>query len=104
MRTHRTISSRSLAARRLRLSLLAILLLFAQVLLVSHASHDLLADGERSACVVCVLGHALGGAVGSARPILPMPVSGLPDMVMAEPALFAVPAAAYLARGPPSRG
>jgi hypothetical protein len=104
VQTHRTISSRSFVARRLRLSLLAVLLLFAQVLLVSHASHDQLPDDERSTCVVCVLGHALGGAVGSARPILPMPVSGLPDTVTAEPAFLAVPVAAYLARGPPSRG
>jgi hypothetical protein len=94
----------SLVARRWRFSLLAALLLIAQLLLVAHGPHDALADDERSACVVCVLGHDLGSAVFASPPVLPMPVSGLPAVAIAESEPFAVLAAAYLARGPPSRG
>jgi hypothetical protein len=94
----------SFVARRWRFSLLAALLLLAQLLLVAHGPHDVLADDERSACVVCVLGHDLGSAVFATPPALPTPVSELPALAMAESELFAFLAAAYLARGPPSRG
>lgn len=94
----------SLAARRWRFSLLAVVVLIAQLLLIAHGPHDALADDERSACVVCVLGHDLGSAVFAVPPSLPMPIAAPLAVATVEHAPFAVLAAAYLARGPPSRG
>jgi len=105
VRAHRTFSLRpSFASRPWRLGLVACLLLFAQVLLVTHGPHELLADDGRVSCVVCVLGHDLGGAMCPAQTTLPGPLPGLQAETLEPRSVLVVAVAAYQARGPPSRG
>jgi hypothetical protein len=94
----------SFASRPWRLGLVACLLLFAQVLLVTHAPHELLTDDGRVSCVVCVLGHDLGGAMCPVQSALSGPMPRLRALTVELPSVLVFAVAAYQARGPPSRG
>jgi hypothetical protein len=88
----------------LRVVLIAtVLLIAAQFVVLAHGSHDLLADDERSTCLVCVLGHNMGGAIPPVASVPPVALAHVRPELPSQFAFSAPITTGYEARGPPSR-